>query len=170
MIQVFRALKGISIVAPLVVMAIILIIDLFFPLGVTVSALYVIPLILSLLADDRRLTVRLACLCSILVGAGTYFSPHAGVPQWIVLSNRLIVQLLIWATAFLGNEVTKAKDQIRELGRLLTICAWTKQIKIDDQWISVEDYLTRYHKLRLTHGISKEAAEKFLKDSMVEIR
>jgi hypothetical protein len=170
MIQVFRALKGVSLATSLAVTAIILIIDLWLPLGVTVSALYVIPMIISLLSDDRRLTLGLAFLCSILAGVGTYFSPHAGVPPWIVLSNRLIVQFLIWATAFLGIEVTKAKEQIRELGRLLTICAWTKQIKIDDQWISVEDYLTQYHKLRLTHGVSKEAAEKLLSELKVEVR
>jgi hypothetical protein len=170
MTRLFQILKGVSTVAPLVVMAIILMVDLFFPLGVLVSALYIIPLIISLLADNRRLTLGLAGLCTLMEVVGYRYSLQMGVPHWIIISNRLIVLFLIWATAFLGIEVTKAKNQIRELGRLLTICAWTKQIKMGDQWISIEDYLTQYHNLRLTHGVSKEAADKLINDFKLEVR
>jgi small-conductance mechanosensitive channel len=168
--QIIHALKRVTAAATLVIAGIVFVSDFFTPRGVCVTVLYVIPLIISLLADKYRLTLSLAGLCSILVVAGHFVSPDVGVARWVTVSNGLIALFLLWAVAYLGLEITKAKIQIRELGRLLTICAWTKQIKIENQWISIEEYLTHYQKLRLTHGISREAAEKFLQDFKLEVR
>ncbi|MDQ1474590.1 MAG: hypothetical protein QOJ99_6070 [Bryobacterales bacterium] len=41
---------------------------------------------------------------------------------------------------------------------LLTMCAWTKRIKVADRWLSVEEYLLQVHGLRVTHGICPDAA------------
>jgi hypothetical protein len=42
---------------------------------------------------------------------------------------------------------------------LLTICAWTKRIKVADEWLSVEDYLLKVHGLTVTHGICPDAVQ-----------
>ncbi|MEO6848238.1 MAG: response regulator [Chthoniobacterales bacterium] len=43
---------------------------------------------------------------------------------------------------------------------LLTICAWTKQVKVGpDQWVPIDEFLHDQLGFRLTHGISPAAAK-----------
>ncbi|MES2308040.1 MAG: response regulator [Verrucomicrobiota bacterium] len=60
------------------------------------------------------------------------------------------------------NQIAKLKNA------MVKICAWTKQIKVDDHWIDVDEYLSRYLGLQLTHGISESGVkllEKELQDT-----
>lgn len=45
---------------------------------------------------------------------------------------------------------------------LLTVCAWTKQVKVDDGWVPYDRFLTDHLGLRVTHGISEEASWQML--------
>ncbi len=45
--------------------------------------------------------------------------------------------------------------------RFLTICAWSKRIKVGDRWISIEQFLTNQLSLKLSHGICPQSEEKF---------
>ena len=168
--KVFRILFGVSLASSLAVGAVIFYADLRTPRGLTVGALYVLPLLISLMADSRKLTFGLAALFTVFVYLGYAGSHEVGVPSWIVLSDRVITVLVIWLTAFLGIEMTFAKKQLRDLGRLLTICMWTKQVRIGGDWIPIERYLTDYCGIRLTHGISREAAEKLLREEGLDGR
>ena len=105
------------------------------PRGLTVHALYVLPLLISVLADDRRLTLGLAALFTILIVLGYVLSPLGGVPNWIVVWDRVITVLVVWITAVLGTEMSSAKRQIRDMGKLLVMCAWTKQVKVEGNWV-----------------------------------
>ncbi|HEY0527392.1 MAG TPA: CHASE3 domain-containing protein [Gemmatimonadaceae bacterium] len=40
---------------------------------------------------------------------------------------------------------------------LVTLCAWTRSVEFEGEWISFEEYLRRRFKLSTTHGISPEA-------------
>jgi|1185.fasta_scaffold08085_1 CHASE3 domain sensor protein len=40
---------------------------------------------------------------------------------------------------------------------LVTLCAWTRSVEYDGEWISFEEYLRRKFNLSATHGISPEA-------------
>lgn len=44
---------------------------------------------------------------------------------------------------------------------LVTLCAWTRTVRHDGEWISVEDYLERRYGVRTSHGISPEAVALF---------
>lgn len=47
--------------------------------------------------------------------------------------------------------------------QFVTICAWSKRIKVDDvQWVSFEDFLTHYLGLQVTHGMSPEVAKRWV--------
>ncbi len=47
--------------------------------------------------------------------------------------------------------------------QFLTICAWSKRIKVDDTtWVSFEDFLAHYLGLHVTHGMSPEVAGKWV--------
>jgi PAS domain S-box-containing protein len=63
------------------------------------------------------------------------------------------------------EDLRSSTQKIQELrDKLLTICAWTKQIRHDGQWISLDAFLSDHLDLKLTHGMSDEAAEKMLAD------
>lgn len=50
-----------------------------------------------------------------------------------------------------------------KLGReVLTMCAWTKRIWHDGEWISIENFLQRKLNIRVSHGMSPEAHRQFL--------
>ena len=168
--KIFRTLFGVSLVSSLAVGAVVFYADLRAPRGLTVGALYVLPILISLLADSRRMTLWLAALFSALVVIGYALSRDVGVPDWIVLSDRVITVVTIWVAALLGLEMTLAKRRLRDMGRLLTICMWTKQVRVGGEWISIERYLTEHCGIRLTHGISKEAAEDLLHEDGLDGR
>ncbi len=168
--KVFDVLFGAVLVVSLAVAALIFFVDLRAPRGLTVEALYILPILISLLADSRKTTIWLAALFTVLVAVGWWFSHDVGVPSWIVLSDRIIAVIAIWVAALLGIEITFAKQEIRKMGRLLTICMWTKQVRVDGEWITVEDYLTKHCGISLSHGISKQAAEKILTEDGLDGR
>lgn len=45
-----------------------------------------------------------------------------------------------------------------DLEKLVTVCAWSRKIKVDGRWVTFEEYLVENLGLRITHGIDPEAA------------
>ena len=168
--RIFKALAKVSLVTALAVTAVILYVDLQLPLGVTITVFYIIPIMISLMSDRREYTFGLAIFCTLLIVLGYLLSPSIGIPKWVSVIDRSAIILVIWITAVLGIETVRAKKKIREMGKLLTICAWTKQIRIDDKWIPIEEYLVKHCGLKLTHGITKEAQQLYFKDMDIDIR
>lgn len=64
----------------------------------------------------------------------------------------------------LAMPLNQAGQVIQELkNQMQVVCAWTGRIKVDEQWMSISDFLSKRLNLTVTHGMSPEAAEKFLK-------
>jgi hypothetical protein len=168
--RIFSHLKGFALAASCAAAILVLLADLTSPRGLTATALYVIPILVSLVADRPRLTYAVTACCTLLVLVGFFFSPDVGVPGWIVATDRAIVAILLWVTAWLGVEITRAKRQIRDLEKWLTLCAWTKQVNVDGEWIPIERYLAEFCGLKLTHGMSQEALNRFMGEVGREIR
>ncbi len=49
------------------------------------------------------------------------------------------------------------------------MCAWTKKVKVHDEWIPVEDYLRKHLGVTISHGMSPESAREFLAYSRIEV-
>lgn len=63
----------------------------------------------------------------------------------------------------LYEELRVSAARIEQLrSGLITMCAWTKQIRFEGRWIAAEEFLRDHLHLKLTHGISDEAAQRFL--------
>jgi len=170
MTRIFELLKGFVLAASGAAALLVLVADLGSPRGLTVTALYVVPVLLTLVSDRPGLTFGVAGACTLLVLVGYRFAPDIGVPRWIVIADRSTVILLLWVTAWLGVEITRAKRRIRELEKWLTLCAWTKQVNVEGQWIPIERYLADYCGLKLTHGMSEEALNRFMGEVGRDIR
>jgi CHASE3 domain sensor protein len=54
----------------------------------------------------------------------------------------------------------------RALESMITVCAWTKRVKYEGQWISFEQYLRARFHIEFTHSISEEAARKLISDPL----
>jgi hypothetical protein len=62
------------------------------------------------------------------------------------------------------EELARSTEEIRKLqDGLQVVCAWTKQIKVGDNWMSADEFLTNHLHLKLTHGMSPEGAVEFEK-------
>lgn len=48
---------------------------------------------------------------------------------------------------------------------LVKVCAWTKRVEINGQWVPIEKFLSDSLHLRLTHGMSDEAVKLFAKEN-----
>jgi CheY-like chemotaxis protein len=56
-----------------------------------------------------------------------------------------------------------SRSSPHNLTQFLTICAWSKRVKVDDAtWVSFEDFLTHYLGLHVTHGMAPEVAQKWV--------
>lgn len=51
----------------------------------------------------------------------------------------------------------------------VTVCAWTRKIKIGDEWLSFEEFLKRYLGLKVTHGIDPTVAQTLLDQAYTEL-
>jgi len=63
------------------------------------------------------------------------------------------------------EELRRSTEEIRKLQKgLQVVCAWTKQIKVGEQWMTPDEFLTTQLHLILTHGISPEASRELEQD------
>lgn len=62
------------------------------------------------------------------------------------------------------DDLNRSTAEIRKLqSDLQVVCAWTKQIRINGQWISFDKFLADNLHVRISHGISPEALEEVRK-------
>lgn len=54
--------------------------------------------------------------------------------------------------------------RLEKLQQVVTVCAWTGQVKYEGEWIRLEEYLKNRFGISVSHGLSKEAAEKMAKE------
>lgn len=60
------------------------------------------------------------------------------------------------------EELARSTEEIRKLqDGLQVMCAWTKRIKVGDEWVTADEFLATKLQLKLTHGISPEGMRLF---------
>jgi GAF domain-containing protein len=62
-----------------------------------------------------------------------------------------------------NDELRRALDHITHLEKLVRMCAWTKRLELDGEWLEIEAYLKRRFGLDVTHGISDDALREQIK-------
>jgi CHASE3 domain sensor protein len=58
--------------------------------------------------------------------------------------------------------------RMERMQEMIKICAWSKLIEYEGEWLTIEQYLTRRFKAQITHGMSDVEAKKMLKLLEVE--
>lgn len=95
----------------LLICAVVLAFDLYFPLGIAGGVPYVVLVLVGLITQRPGAIIVLAIVGSILTVAGYFFSPSGGIYH-VVLINRGLALFAIWATAIV------CYVHLRELARL----------------------------------------------------
>lgn len=60
------------------------------------------------------------------------------------------------------EELKRSTEEIRKLqSGLQIVCAWTKQIKVGDRWMTPDEFLSTQLHLKISHGMSPQASRDF---------
>jgi CHASE3 domain sensor protein len=60
--------------------------------------------------------------------------------------------------------------KLRRLEKYVTVCAWSKMVRLGDEWLTIEQYLQRYHGMSVSHGISDKELKKFISQNNLEVQ
>jgi CHASE3 domain sensor protein len=78
------------------------------------------------------------------------------------ITSEIASVALIGAVAIALIFIVIIRLRLERLQRVVTICAWTGQVKYEGQWIRMDEYLQRRFGLSVSHGLSKEASAKII--------
>lgn len=152
------------------------------------SCAYLVPVGLTAWWFSQRWTIILSLLSGLAAFAvdewDGYAYSHAGIQYWnaftcsciSLLAGLILVRLKrsLLEREEMNRKLRDALDklqsstaEIRKLqSGLQTVCAWTKRIKVGEEWMTPDEFLTKQLHLNLTHSISPEAYKEMGKDHL----
>lgn len=80
------------------------------------------------------------------------------------ISGQITTVILIGTIAVALLFIIFIALRLEKLQRVVTVCAWTGQVKYEGEWNRVEEYLKKRFGISVSHGLSREAAEKIAKE------
>src|SRR5579872_2349224 len=147
------------------------------------SAAYLVPVSLCAWYFERRAIVLMAIASGLAAWVVDMLSGHAYSHFMIQYWNSFMCLLISLVTGLLlhrlkrtleerkqaNNDLQKALEELKnsteEIRRLQNglqvVCAWTKRIKVGEQWMTPDEFLRSQLHLKLTHGMSPEASREF---------
>ena len=81
-----------------------------------------------------------------------------------LVSSQLMALVLIVAVAVALVFVVMILFRLDKLQQFVTVCAWTGQVRQGDQWLRMDEYLQKQFGISVSHSLSKEAADKMMKE------
>ena len=81
-----------------------------------------------------------------------------------IIFDQTAQLVMVGVTAIALIAIVAILLRLEKLRQIVTVCAWTGQVKHDGEWMRMEEYLKRRFGLSITHGLSMEASEKMLEE------
>jgi hypothetical protein len=81
-----------------------------------------------------------------------------------VARSRLTSLVLLSIVALTLILVVIIRARAERLQQIVTVCAWTGQVKFQGQWLKLDEYLQRQFGIMVSHSLSQEAADKMMKE------
>lgn len=91
-------------------------------------------------------------------------SHHQQDAETDMVSSQIMAMVLIGAVAVALVFVVMIMVRVDKLQQFVTVCAWTGQVKYNGQWLRLDEYLQRQFGMAVSHSLSKEAAEKMMRE------
>ncbi len=73
-----------------------------------------------------------------------------------IVMNQMELRL---SSRLLFRSLSQIYDETKGSDHMLTVCAWSKKILIDDHWLTLEEFFTERLGLKITHGLNPESIE-----------
>jgi hypothetical protein len=86
-------------------------------------------------------------------------APHRLEEYLIETGLICVVAAIVIVITFIGLK------RIERFEHYLRVCAWCKNVWLDDKWVKFEQYMEAQHELRSTHGICDKCHEKLMSES-----
>jgi len=126
--------------------------------------LFVVPVSLSAWLSSTRWAYALA----VLLPAGRLLiAVFVDTPSPLIYSvtNALVrVGVLLFLAFLVGRTARQTKALQERVAGLVTVCAWSRTVEYQGEWISFEEYLKRRFNIDTSHGISPDEAQKAFGD------
>lgn len=124
--------------------------------------LFVIPVCLA--AHYYRLGA--AYLIALILPWGRFavavYIEHATGYLYLVTNGVMRSIVFCLLAYFVARAARKTRELEQRVEELVTVCAWSRTIEYDGDWVSFEEYLQRRFGIRTSHGISPAEAAKLL--------
>ena len=78
------------------------------------------------------------------------------------ISSQVTSVVLIGTVVMVLIFIVIILRRLEKLQQVVTICAWTGQVKYEGEWVRLDEYLQRRFGLSVSHGLSQAAAEKMI--------
>lgn len=156
--------------------------DLILPPGTSIVALYVVPILLSLLSAEQRFTLAITIISLSLATLGFLSLPSDGPLWWVAPANRALALVTVTAVGCLALFYRRLAEEektalarrcehtvarIKDLRGLLPICSSCKNIRDDNGcWTYLETYIEARSDAHFTHSLCPECQRK-LYDSLL---
>jgi len=113
-------------------------------------------------------SVRWAYALAVLLPLGRFvIAEEIDRPSLLIymVANALIRVAVLALMAFLvGRTARQTRELQAKVSGLVKICAWSRTIEYEGEWVSFEEYLKRRFNMDTSHGISPAEAEKVFRD------
>jgi hypothetical protein len=138
----------------------ILLLDLFASDFLLFPILFVIPVALSAWFCNARLAYALAVLLPFGRLLTDEFVHHPSPFVYIVANCAIRMAVLVLLAFLVSRTARQTKALEQRVQSLVTVCAWSRTVEYEGEWISFEKYLLRRFNVNTSHGISPAEAEK----------
>ena len=115
-----------------------------------------------------------AGISKVLSGASERFTYNheSGTPEaryWFRLTavSFRLSEDKIWAILLLDTELSKPPT---EADNLVLVCGWCKRLPEGDNWVDFDEYFSKTHGIRFSHGICPECSDSILQEIPVSTR
>lgn len=144
--------------------ALILLLDLLSGPHLLFPILFIVPVAFAAWFYHARMAYFLAVALPFgrLLIAEFVDTPHS---HFYIVANALIRVAVLLFMAFLIARCARQTRMLQErFSGLVTMCAWSRTVEYEGQWISFEEYLRRRFSVDITHGISPAGIERISKE------
>ena len=122
--------------------------------------LFVVPVSLCAWFYSARLAYSFAVLLPFGRGLIAYFIDHPHPLPYVVANAFVRVVVLAFIAFLVARTARQTKELQARISQFVTMCAWSRTIEYEGEWISFEQYLKRRFNIDTSHGISPAEAEK----------
>lgn len=126
--------------------------------------LFVLPVTLASWYCGPRLAMTLASLLPLGRLAIAWWVDQPSPAAFILANFAIRVLVLVLISALVSRTARDARALERRVESLVTICAWSRTVEYQGEWISFEEYLQRRFGVDSTHGISPESLREHFGD------